>query len=122
MRKKLYLIALLAVVALGLGRAVTVAAWHGQGGFGPGGHPPGPPDPDAMVAHMTKELSLTDDQATQIRAVLTDEMAKIAPYQSQLDDAAKQIHDATANGQFDEAKLRAIAATQAQAFTELTVE
>ncbi|HZS09993.1 MAG TPA: Spy/CpxP family protein refolding chaperone [Blastocatellia bacterium] len=107
--------------------AITAFATRGnmataQGpGQGPGGpphrHPPGPPDGGFLL----RLLDLTDAQKEQIKAIEEAEDAKAEPYLKQLEDAHKALDDATARGQFNEAQVRSIAASQAQAIIELIV-
>jgi periplasmic protein CpxP/Spy len=111
--------AVLAVVVL----ALSVGAFARQGRHGgPGGPPFGPPSPERMLAHMTEDLDLSTDQVTQIKAIMTDEESKVSPFREKMADLDEQMRTATANGQFDEAKVREIATQQAQVLTELIVE
>lgn len=105
-----------ALAAIGAVSLTGLAA--GRDNRGPGG----PPDPARMVAHMAEDLDLTADQVTEITAVMTDEQTKTADYRAKLGDLDTQMRAATANGHFDEAAVRSIAAQQAAIFTELTVE
>lgn len=109
------------VCALAVVLALAVVAGARQGRHG--GPPPfGPPSPERMLAHLTEELDLSADQVTQIKAIMTDEESKVAPYRTKMADLDEQMQAATAGGQFDEAKVREIAAQQAQVMTELIVE
>lgn len=120
-KRMVHLAAASAVLAVSV-MGSTALAWR-QGHGGPGGpHGGPPPDAAARVEHMAKFLDLTDDQKTQVKAIFDDEDAKTAAYRAQLDATAKAIHDATANGAFDEAKVRELAASQANAMTEVIVE
>jgi Spy/CpxP family protein refolding chaperone len=120
MKRKILSIAgacVLSVIVL----ALSVGAVARQGHHG--GPPPfGPPSPERMLAHLTEDLDLSADQVTQIKAIMTDEESKVAPYRAKMDDLDEQMRTATADGQFDEAKVREIAAQQAQVLTELIVE
>jgi Spy/CpxP family protein refolding chaperone len=122
MKRKL--LTVLGLIALAVSLLVlTVGGAVRQHKGGPGGHPPfGPPNPEAMLSHMTEALSLTSDQVTQIKAIMTDEQSRTEQYRTKLADLDQQLHAATANGQFDEAKVRDIASQQAAAMTELIVE
>ena len=88
-----------------------------QGQRGPGG-PHGPGGPGGFPLHA---LDLTDVQKEQVKAIHEAERTKVEPYLKQLQEAHTALTEATANGQFDETKIRAIAATQSQAQVELLV-
>ena len=81
-------------------------------------HGPGP----EMVEHMARELGLSEDQKTQIKAL----MESIGPAEEarhrKMDELRKQLEETTANGQFDEAKVRDLANQQAQLHAEQIVE
>ena len=80
---------------------------------GPGHH-----SPDGLL----HALGLTDAQKEQVKAIHEAERAKVEPYLKQLEESRTALKEAaTAKGQFDETKVRAIAATQSQAQIELTV-
>ena len=70
---------------------------------------------------MLGKLDLSDAQKEQVKTLVTANRAAVEPYRNQLRDSAKALREATANGQFNEAQIRAIAQTQAQANAELTV-
>lgn len=113
--------------------AIAAFAGQGPGGQrgpgGPGGPPPGRPGgpggfggPGGPGGGLPlRALDLTDAQKEQVKAIHEAERAKIEPYLKQLGDAHKALGEATAKGQFDEAQVRTIAATVAQAQVELTV-
>lgn len=98
---------------------LTVGAAARQHKGGPGF---GPPSPERMLARMAEDLDLTSDQVTQIKTIMTTQESKTEPYRTQLADLDAQMRAATANGQFDEAKVREIATQQSQIMVELTVE
>jgi Spy/CpxP family protein refolding chaperone len=89
--------------------AIAAIARQGPGHHGPDGGGP------------LHALGLTDAQKEQVKAIHEAERTKIEPYLKQLEDARTALKEATAKGQFDETKVRAIAATQSQAQIELTV-
>jgi periplasmic protein CpxP/Spy len=111
---------LAAVAAVGVATA-TAGGWQGPGGHRFHGGPPGPPDPAAMAARMTEHLGLSAEQAEKVTAILTAEHASAETYHTQLRAADEQLRVATANGAFDDASVRQIAGTKAQAMTELEV-
>src|SRR5436309_2191546 len=69
---------------------------------------------------MLGKLDLSDAQKEQVNTLVTANHAAVEPYRNQLRDSAKALREATANGQFDEAQIRTIAQTQAQANAALT--
>jgi protein CpxP len=89
--------------------AIAAVAKQGPGHHGPHGGGP------------LHALGLTDAQKEQAKAIHEAERAKIEPYLKQLEEARTALKEATAKGQFDETKVRAIAATQSAAQIELTV-
>lgn len=66
-------------------------------------------------------LDLTDAQKEQVKAIHEAEKAKVEPLMTQLREAHTAMREATANGQFNEEQIRAIAAKQSQAQVELAV-
>jgi periplasmic protein CpxP/Spy len=124
MRNRMLAIAGIAVLVIG---ATVFALGHGlpamQGpekghGHGPGRHGMGPD----MIEHLAKALSLTDAQKTQVKALFDAAHAAEEPRHEKLMELHKQMEAATANGQFDETQVRAIASQQAQLMTESMVE
>ncbi|HAF14242.1 MAG TPA: hypothetical protein DCK93_02255 [Blastocatellia bacterium] len=123
MKNRILVIASIAVLVIGatafaLGKGME--RMHGQGrgegpphreGFGPG-----------MLEHLTRELNLTDAQQTQIKAILDGAQAATEPLEKKMDEAHKQLEAATANGQFDETQVRALANQQAQVMADTIVE
>ena len=89
-----------------------------QGGHG-GPHGGGPGD---MMEHMARALNLTDAQKTQVKAIMDAERAATEPSRAKVDEIHKQIQAATAEGQFDEAQIRALASQGAQAMADQMVE
>ncbi|HQR37270.1 MAG TPA: Spy/CpxP family protein refolding chaperone [Blastocatellia bacterium] len=110
-----------AVLVVGIAVAVGAAVRANQGGHWGHGFG-GPPNPEMMVAHMTKALGLSDAQATQVKQILADQQGKVEPLMARMEDADKQLRAATENGQFDEAKVREIAAQKAAVMTDMIVE
>jgi Spy/CpxP family protein refolding chaperone len=125
MRNRFLAIAGIAVLVFG---ATVLALGHGlQGIHGQGPHGrgerrgPGPFGP-GMVEHMARELNLTSEQQTQIKALLDAAHATEEPRHAKMQELHKQLEEVTANGQFDEAKVRAIANEQAQLMADSMVE
>jgi periplasmic protein CpxP/Spy len=103
------------IFALGKSDAVMAHFQH-RGDDGP--HSFGP----EMVDHIARELNLTDAQKTQVKTLLETGMSTLAPLQQKMSDLHKQLEAATANGQFDEAQVRALANQQAQLMADTIVE
>jgi periplasmic protein CpxP/Spy len=123
MRNRFLAIAGIAVLVIG---ATVLALGHGLAGvYGQGPHGRGEgrgPFGPGMVEHMSKALNLTSDQQTQIKALLEAAHTAAEPRHARLQELQKQLEAATANGQFDEAKVRAIANEQAQLMADQMVE
>jgi Spy/CpxP family protein refolding chaperone len=119
MRKRILAIGGIAVLVIG---ATVFALGHGFQGRGEGKgerrHGPGP----EMVEHMAKKLGLSADQTTQIKAIFEGARAGEEARHVKLEELHKQLDAATANGQFDETKVREIANQQAQLMSEQMVE
>jgi Spy/CpxP family protein refolding chaperone len=82
---------------------------HGDWGMGRG-----------HMGFFAKSLNLTDDQKAQMKTIMQKEHASMKPLMQQM----KQTHEALRQyeqGTFDEAKVRVLAAQQAQAHIEMTV-
>jgi Spy/CpxP family protein refolding chaperone len=116
MKRNLYLIgAVLLIVAgvIGIAGAEFGTAQHGWGFRGPARFP------SAFIAH---ELNLTDTQKTQIKGIWNAERPRITPLLHELVNGCDQMSSANANGDFDEARTRAIADKQATTVSQLFVE
>jgi Spy/CpxP family protein refolding chaperone len=112
---------IIGLTAFALGRALPAmhAQERSERGEGlPRKHFPGP----EMVEHMARALNLTDAQQTQIKAILETARAADEPNKTKMDEVHKQLEAATANGQFDEAQVRALANQQAQLMADSIVE
>jgi len=101
--------------------AIIVALTSAHGHLGQG-RPGGPPTGPEMFEHIATVLNLSDDQKAQIKAIHEAARAATEPTMKKLGELHDQLEAATANGQFDEAKVRAIANAQAQLQADLTVE
>lgn len=108
---------------------VLAAAQNGPGGNNrqaqqQGAPPPPPPPPFGVpdIEHLTKVLNLTDAQVAQLKPFLDTERTTIDALMKKMGDEHKQLEDATANGQFDEAQVRSLAGQQAQTMVDLIVE
>ncbi len=74
-----------------------------------------------IMAHVARELKLTEAQQTEIRAVFAAERQNVMPLLQRLREARQQYDSANAPGGFDEAKARAYASRQAETIAELLV-
>ena len=106
---------MIAVGGLLLGSAF--AQGHGPGGQGPGGPPPPPPGGRMPLQF----LDLTEAQKAQIKTIQETEDAKEEAFHAKLREAHDALRTATAQGQFNEAQVRTLAAVIAQNEIELTV-
>src|SRR5690348_257654 len=96
MKWKYVAIGLAIVLAIGLGVTFARAAGMGHGHWG---H-------RHMMRWLTRELNLTDAQQAQIKSMMDAEKPTIRPLVQQLADGQKQMLAATANGAYDDAKVR----------------
>ena len=115
MRNRILVFAGIAALVIG---ATAFALGHG---FQEKGRGEGRPRGD-MVEHMARELGLTDAQKEQVKSIMDAQRSAEEARESKLDDLRKQIDAATANGQFDEAQVRALANQQAQLQADSMVE
>jgi Spy/CpxP family protein refolding chaperone len=121
MRNRILMVAGIAVLIIG---ATVFALGHGlQGhGQGRGEHRKGPGPGPEMVDHMAKELGLSADQTTQIKAIFEAAHSGEEARHAKVDELHKQMEAATANGQFDETRVRDLANQQAQLMADQMVE
>ena len=78
--------------------------------------------PEEMLEHISRELSLTDAQKAQAKAIMEAGRATSEERHAKLEEIHKQIQAATANGQFDEATVRPLANQQAQLMADEMVD
>lgn len=116
MKKKVLVIASIAVLVVAA-TAFALAQGHmgGQGEKMRGG-------PEAMLEHISRELSLTDAQKEQAKAIMEAGRANAEQRHAKIEEIQKQIQAATANGQFDEATVRPLANQQAQLMADEMVD
>jgi len=74
-----------------------------------------------VFARVASELKLTEAQQTEIKQIVTDELAAARPLFEKLRENRKQLREAGGDGQSDEARVRAVAAEQGQTLSELIV-
>ncbi len=75
-----------------------------------------------FLGYLAYRLQLTDAQKAEIKSMWQAEKPTAMPLIQQLADGRKQMLALTANGQFDEAKVRALANQQSQTLAQLIVE
>ena len=114
MKKRILVIASVAVLVVA---ATVFALAQGHPG-GQGEKMRGPGGPEQMIEHISRELNLTDAQKEQAKALFEAQRGVEEERHAKLEALHKQIEDATANGQFDEAVVRPLATQQAQLMTE----
>jgi protein CpxP len=122
MRNRIFMLASLVALIIG---ATIFAAGRGDavmGHFQHRGDGPPPSFGPEMVDHIARELNLTEAQKTQVKTLMEAGHTALAPLQQKTDDVHKQLELATANGQFDEAQVRALATQQGQLMAETIVE
>jgi Spy/CpxP family protein refolding chaperone len=108
--------------------AILVTAQSGQEPRAPqqGIQPPPPPPPPPFgvpdIERLSRDLSLTDAQQSELKTFLDTERTTLDALRKKMDDQRKQLDTATAGGQFDEAQVRALASQQAQTMTDMIVE
>jgi Spy/CpxP family protein refolding chaperone len=116
MKNRILVIAGIAVLIIG---ATVFALGHGfQDGQGQGRGQ----DHARMMDHMAKALELTAEQQTQVKALMEGMHTAEQARHAKRDELRKQLDAATANGQFDETRVRAIANEQAQLMADSLVE
>ena len=123
MRKRVLVISGIAVLIIGAAIFATAQAGlrfnhFQQHGRGEGRHGPGP----EMIEHMARVLGLSEDQKTQIKALMDGIQPAEEARHQKMEELRKQLDAITANGQFDEAKVREVANQQAQIHAEQIVE
>lgn len=87
-------------------------ARHMHGGFGM--HHP-------MMGFFARELNLTDTQKAQMKSIMQKERPTLKPLFQQSHQVDLQLRQYV-EGNYDEAKVRALAAQKAQVETEMTVQ
>jgi protein CpxP len=95
-----------------------------QQGIQPPPPPPPPPPPFGLphLDRLTHDLNLSEAQRAEIKAFMDVERSTMDTLRKKMDGERRQLDEATAGGQFDEALVRTLAGQQAQTFAELLVE
>ncbi|MGA2425802.1 MAG: Spy/CpxP family protein refolding chaperone [Terriglobales bacterium] len=105
-------IRVLTIAAAVLLAAATVIA-QGRHGFG---------GPDGDFHHMLKQLDLTSDQQSQVKAIWAREKPTLQPLMQQMQQNHNAMKALQASGPFDETKTRTLATQNSQTMVELQVE
>lgn len=110
-------IAILAIAVLGLGAIFIFAQKDGmkRGGFGG-------KFGEGMFLRMAEKLNLTDEQKTQVKAILEDSKTRIKPLMESLRENHKQIENLGTDGTFNEEQVNQIANKQAETTKQLIIE
>lgn len=120
MKKRILVIASIAVLVLVVGATVLALA-QGQRGMDGMGQGKGPGHGE-MLEHMARVLNLTDVQKQQVKAIMDSTESVAKDIHAKLEENQKQMEAATANGQFDEAQVRTLANQKGQLEADMTVE
>jgi Spy/CpxP family protein refolding chaperone len=84
------------------------------------GHEFGMGGPGPMMGFFAKQLNLTDDQKTQMKAIMQKEHPAVKPLMQQGHQIDQQLRQYV-EGSYDAAKVQALAAQKAQIQIQLTV-
>ncbi|MGO9863868.1 MAG: Spy/CpxP family protein refolding chaperone [Terriglobales bacterium] len=103
------------ILTIGATVMLAVAAAIAQGPHGFGG-------PGGGFRHMLRQLDLTADQHSQVKAIFEKEKPTMQPLMEQMRQNRDAMKALEASGPFDEAKTRALATQNAQTMVELQVE
>lgn len=113
---KKIIFAAIAVLTLTIGSVMVFAQRGGE--FGRGHRGKG----GFMLGRMAKALDLTDAQKTQIKQIMGTEKQKVQPIFESLKENRQQMEALTADGNFDEAKIKQLADEQGSLTSLLIVE
>ena len=112
--KRKYIVIGMLVLLVGAGTALLAESKVGRMGWHHGKH--------NIMQRLTRKFDLTQAQQNDVKQMWQSEKPTIIPLLKQLADGNKQMVAATANGNFDEAKVNAIAKSQSQTISQLMVE
>ncbi len=119
MRPRKKTMAILAAAGAGIlaigAAAVPARMYHHGGPYGEFGFGGG-------MARALASLELTDEQKSQVKAILKDESPKVEPLVDELVRSKKALFDAVHARTFDEKAVRSAASASARATTDLAVE
>jgi len=105
---------LLAALAISVGAAIAVSQTAGKAEHGD--------FQQHWLSYMTDYLDLTDAQQAQAKQILEKEKPGMDTFMTQMKQTHDQLRQLEMAPAFDEAKVRAAAAQQAQIMTEMTVQ
>ncbi len=71
---------------------------------------------------LSKKLNLSDAQKEQVKQILETSKTKVQPLMENMKSIHQQLAAATADGQFDEAQVQALANQQADIMAQMIVE
>lgn len=71
---------------------------------------------------LVEKLNLSDAQKEQVKQIMETSKAKIQPLKENMKSIHQQMNAATADGQFDEAQVQALATQQANIMAQMIVE
>jgi periplasmic protein CpxP/Spy len=103
------------VLAIGAALAVEAGHYHHGGPFAEFGFGHG-------MARALASLDLTDDQKSQMKAILKDEGPRIEPLIDRVLSTKKDLFDAVHGRTFDEQSVRSASSAAAQASADMAVE
>ncbi len=103
------------ILAIGAAVLLIAAGAIAQGRHGFGG-------PGGDFRHMLRQLDLTPDQHSQVKAIFEKEKPTLQPLMQQMRQNHQAMKALEASGPFDEAKTRTLATQNAQTMIELQVE
>jgi len=103
------------ILTIGAAVLLAAAAAIAQGRHGFGG-------PGGDFRHMLKQLDLTSDQHSQVKAIFEKEKPTLQPLMQQMRQNRSAMSALEASGPFDEAKVTALATQNSQTMIQLQVE
>jgi periplasmic protein CpxP/Spy len=103
------------ILVIGAAVMLAVAAAIAQGPHGFGG-------PGGEFHHMLRQLDLTSDQHSQVKAIFEKEKPTLQPLMQQMRQNESAMKALEAAGPFDEAKVTALATQNSQTMIQLQVE
>ena len=107
------------VIGLAVLLVAVGAAAVGQSMAGKGRH--GGDFLNRRLAHLTRALDLSDAQQQQVKSLVEEQRPALKALMQQMVSERQQMLAATQNGQFDAAKVQAIANQQGQTMASLIV-
>ncbi len=78
-------------------------------------------DPEAGIGHMVRELKLDTKQRDAVRTITDKHRSEMRALRDRMADNHKQLHELTAQGDADEAKVRALADAQGKDMADMII-